>query len=261
MSPTRRTVLAGAAATGALAAGLPATAASASRGPRPTIVLVHGAFADASGWHDVARSLQRDGYTVIAPANPLRSVPGDSAYLRSILATLKGPLVLVGHSYGGFVITNASTGNANVKALVYIAAFAPDQGDTVGGLAGRFPGSRLGPPVLDIRPYPGGADGYIKTGVFREIFAGDLPRGTADFMAASQRPGDLATFDQKSGAPGWKTIPSWFQVSRDDQVIPAAAQRFMAKRAKSHISEVDASHVAMISQPRATTRVIIQAAR
>ncbi|GAA0222563.1 alpha/beta fold hydrolase [Cryptosporangium japonicum] len=238
--------------------GSAATAAGRS-GPKPTVVLVHGAFADASGWNDVARNLVRKGYPVLAPANPLRGVDADAAYVRSVLASIPGPIVLVGHSYGGFVLTNAATGNPNVKALVYVAAFAPDRGDTVGGLSARFPGSELGPAALDVRPYPGGNDGYLKPALFRSVFAADVPAGTAAVMAATQRPSELATLTQPSGAPAWKSIPSWTLVARDDRVIPAAAQRFMAQRAHSHVTEVTSSHVAMISQPGPTTAVILAA--
>ncbi|AGZ40663.1 alpha/beta fold hydrolase [Actinoplanes friuliensis] len=269
MPTTRRTVIAGSAAlaTGTLLA-TPAAAAQTrpSAKAKPTVVLVHGAFADASGWNDVARSLRHDGYPVIAPANPLRSVSADSAYLASILATLSGPLVLVAHSYGGMVITNAALGNPNVRSLVYIAAFAPDQGETLQGLQLKYPGTKLDEAALDFRPYPtpdgaGSIDGYVKTAVFREVFAGDLPRSTTDLMAASQRPGDVHTLGEPSGAPAWKSIPSWYLVARNDNLIPAAAQRFMAQRAGAHTTEVNASHVAMISQPRISADVIRHAAR
>lgn len=234
-------------------------AASGDRGPKPTIVLVHGAFADASGWNEVSRTLLRKGYPVLAPANPLRGVDSDAAYVRSVLATIDGPIVLVGHSYGGFVLTNAATGNANVKALVYIAAFAPDAGETVGELSH---GGRLGPDTLDVRPYPGGGhDGYIKQAVFREIFAADVPAGTAAVMAASQRPSELNTLGQASGEPAWRSIPSWTLVAKDDQVIPAATQRLMAKRAGARVTEVRASHVVMISKPGPTTDVILSAVK
>jgi pimeloyl-ACP methyl ester carboxylesterase len=263
MLTTRRTLIAGSAAlaTGALLAS-PASAHTR----RPTIVLVHGAFADASGWNDVAGILLRDGYPVIAPANPLRSVSSDSAYLASFLATLSGPLVLVAHSYGGMVITNAAVNNPNVKALVYVAAFAPDQGETLQQLQLKYPGSKLDETALDFRPYPtpdgvGSVDGYVKTSVFREVFAGDLPRSTTDLMAATQRPGDVHTLGEPSGAPAWKSVPSWYLVARNDNLIPAAAQRFMAKRAGARTAEVNASHVAMISQPRVTADLIKQAAR
>jgi pimeloyl-ACP methyl ester carboxylesterase len=264
MTTTRRTLLAASAATatGALI-GAPAAQAHTWPGakPKPTVVLVHGAFADASGWNDVATRLLRDGYPVIAPANPLRGVAADSAYLASVLATLSGPLVLVAHSYGGMVITNAATGNANVTALVYVAAFAPDEGDTLPGLQYRYPGSKLTPEALDYRPHGTGADAYIKKGLFRDAFAADLPKSTAALMWASQRPLHVGAFEEPSGAPAWKTIPSWYFAARNDQVIPVAAQRFMAQRARARVVEANASHVAMISQPAATVDLITRAAR
>jgi pimeloyl-ACP methyl ester carboxylesterase len=248
-------------ATGLLATPA-ASAATGTHGPKPTIVLMHGAFADASGWGDVIKRLRRKGYTTIAPANPLRGVPSDSAYIASVLANLSGPIVLVGHSYGGIVITNAATGNPNVKALVYIAAFAPDEGEPLVALQTKFPGSRLGQEALDIRQYgPHSYDGYIKADVFREIFAADLPASTTAVMAATQRPGDLATLEQPSGPPAWKAIPSWYLVAKRDQVIPAAAQRFMAERAGARTKEVNASHVAMMSRPDAAADLIVAAAR
>lgn len=245
-----------------LAAGTTGTHGVRHHKPKPTVVLVHGAFADASGWADVVSRLQRKGYPVLAPANPLRGVAADTAYLDSVLRTVSGPIVLVGHSYGGFVTTNAATGNPNVKALVYIAAFAPDDGDTVGALQGRFPGTKLTPDALDIRPLPdgAGADGYVKAALFRDIFAGDLPSRTTAVLAATQRPAEVHTLQQPSGPPAWKTVPAYTLVARDDNLIPAAAQRFMAKRAGAHTVEVRASHVAMMSRPDATTDLIVTAA-
>ncbi|MDG4798317.1 alpha/beta hydrolase [Micromonospora sp. WMMD1082] len=265
MTTTRRTLLTGSvvAAAGAVL-GAPAAQAHPRHGskPKPTVVLVHGAFADASGWNDVATRLIRDGYPVIAPANPLRSVAADSGYLASILATLSGPIILAAHSYGGIVTTNAATGNPNVKALVYVAAFAPDQGETLLGLQTKFPGSKLNEAALDFRPYGEGlVDGYIKRQFFREVFAGDVPKATAELLWAGQRPADARTLGEPSGAPAWKTIPSWYLVARNDQVLPAAAQRFMAQRAGAHVREVGASHVAMISQPAVTADLIKRAAR
>ncbi|SNS76468.1 Pimeloyl-ACP methyl ester carboxylesterase [Streptosporangium subroseum] len=262
---TRRAVLAGSAAvvTGALL-GTPAAQAHPrpEAEPKPTVVLVHGAFADASGWNDVAARLIREGYPVIAPANPLRSVATDSAYLAGILATLSGPIVLAAHSYGGIVVTNAATGNPNVKALVYVAAFAPDEGETLLGLQTKYPGSKLNEAALDFRPYGENlVDGYIKKEVFRGVFAGDVPKATTDLMWAGQRPADARTLGEPSGAPAWKTVPSYYLVARDDQVLPAAAQRFMARRAGSQVREVGASHVAMISQPAVTADLIKRAAR
>ncbi|MEV4629882.1 alpha/beta hydrolase [Micromonospora sp. NPDC049523] len=265
MKTTRRTLLAGsaAAATGALFAAPAAQAHTRpGNGPKPTVVLVHGAFADASGWNGVASRLIRDGYPVIAPANPLRGVSADSAYLASVLATLDGPLVVVAHSYGGMVTTNATTGNANVKALVYVAAFVPDHSETLLGLQTAYPGSKLDEAALDFRPYgEGHVDGYIKKAAFRDVFAADVPRATTDLMWASQRPADATTLGEPSGVPAWTTIPSWYLVARKDNVIPAAAQRFMAQRARAHTAEVSASHVAMIAQPAATAEFIKRAAR
>ncbi|HTF09847.1 MAG TPA: alpha/beta hydrolase [Asanoa sp.] len=265
MTTTRRTLLTGsvAAATGSLL-GAPAAQAHTRQGhqPKPTVVLVHGAFADASGWNDVAARLNRAGYPVIAPANPLRGVSADSAYLASILATLPGPLVLAAHSYGGMVITNAATGNSAVKGLVYVAAFAPDQGESLLALQSRFPGTELTEAALDFRPYDvDRVDGYIKKEVFHDVFAGDLRESTTDLMWASQRPADVRTLGEPSGSPAWASISSWYLVARDDKVIPAAAQRFMAQRAGARVQEVRASHVAMISQPAAAADLIQRAAR
>ena len=228
---------------------------------KPTIVLVHGAFADASGWHDVTRRLQKDDYTVIATANPLRSVSSDAAYLKSILDTIEGPVVLVGHSYGGFVMTNAAAGDPDVEALVYIAAFAPAAGDTVQSLTALNPGSGLADPAnLVVRPNGSGADGYINPAVFRDVFAADVPRDVAEVMAASQRPADLATLFEPSGTPAWATIPSWYVVASDDRTIPPATQRFMAERAGATTIEIRSSHVAMISHPKQVADVIETAA-
>ncbi|MFG1869152.1 alpha/beta fold hydrolase [Micromonospora arborensis] len=265
MTTSRRTLLAGSvvAAAGAVL-GAPAAQAHPrpSGNPKPTVVLVHGAFADASGWNDVAARLIGAGYPVIAPANPLRSVSADSAYLAGILTTLSGPIVLAAHSYGGIVATNAATGNPAVKALVYVAAFAPDQGETLLGLQTKYPGSNLNEAALDFRPYGEGlVDGYIKRQFFREVFAGDVPKAVTELMWAGQRPADARTLGEPSGVPAWKTIPSWFLVARNDRVLPAAAQRFMAQRAGAHVREVGASHVAMFSQPAAAADLIMRAAR
>lgn len=254
-------------------AGLAASGASAAsprNGPaaKPTIVLVHGAFADASGWTGVVAELQSLGYPTMAPANPLRGLPGDTAYIKSVIDQIDGPVILVGHSYGGMVITNAAVGDPDVKGLVYVAAFAPAEGDSTGGLSGMFPGSLLTPENLIIRDYPTtdpaalGLEGYINPAVFREVFAGDLSRPTAAAMAATQRPAELASLGQPSGPPAWATIPSWFIIAKNDNAIPAEAQRFMAERAGAvNTVEVRASHVAMISKPGAVTALIVQAAR
>ncbi|MHB9757421.1 alpha/beta fold hydrolase [Streptomyces sp. BYX5S] len=263
-SVPRRTILAGAAVGAAamtVAAGGPAAAGGHPSRPKPTIVLVHGAFADAGGWSRVISHLTRDGFSVIAPPNPLRGVHADSAYLAAFLDTVPGPLVLVGHSYGGVLITNAAHGNERARALVYVAAFAPDAGETVPGLQTKYPGTRLTEAALDFRPHPQGVDGYVKRSVFREVFAGDLSRADADLLWATQRPGDTATLSETSGEPAWKTVPSYYLVAGEDNLIPPAAQRFMAARAGAHTLEVRASHVAMISQPRSTAALIAKAAR
>ena len=234
--------------------------------PKPTVVLVHGAFADSSGWNEEIRQLQKDGYEVFAPANPLRGIALDAAYLRSVLATVPGPIVLVGHSYGGAVITNAASGNPNVKALVYIAAFAPDEGET---LAEAYAGSRdslLTLDALDIRPYPlpgggTGLDGYIKTDRFNEIFAADLPTRVTDVLAAAQRPLEAAVLEEETHNPAWKTIPSWFLLPLNDRVIGTDVERAMAERAGSRIVEVRASHAVLISKPANVTQLIEKAAR
>jgi pimeloyl-ACP methyl ester carboxylesterase len=224
--------------------------------PKPTIVLVHGAWADSSGFDRVVRNLHADGYEVIAVANPLRGLTTDSEYLASVLATIEGPIVIAGHSYGGVVMTNAATGNPNVKALVYIAGFAPDEGDTVGGLLAINPGSLIGPDTLVIRPYPGGVDTYIAADIFHEAVAADLSVETAAMMAATQRPVDPRILDEDSGPPAWAEIPSWYPVATEDNTLPPATQRFMAERAGATVMEVESSHVAMTSQPGRTTYLI-----
>ncbi len=247
-------------------AAVGAAPAPADAQSKPTVVLVHGAFADASGWSKVIRRLQRRGYPVIAPANPLRSVSSDAAYLRNVLSQIEGPIVLVGHSYGGFVMSNAATGNPNVKALVYIAAFAPAEGDTVQALTSQAPGSLLGPDTLTIRTFPTpdgqlAPEGYITPSAFRKVFAADLPKAQTDVMAASQRPAALATLNEPSGPPAWATIPSWYLVAGEDKTIGTANLRFMAQRIGATTVEVKgASHVVMMSHARKTTKLILAAA-
>ena len=243
------------------AAGTAGGSPSKASEPKPTIVLVHGAWADSSGWNDSIKRLQNKGYTALAVANPLRSLHGDAAYLSSVLASIAGPIVLVGHSYGGMVLTNAATGNPNVKALVYIAAFAPDQGEKQIDLILKNPGSQIGPDTLTFRPYPGGLDSYITPSVFPRVFAHDVPPRTAAVMAATQRPFDIAILEELSGPPAWKTIPSWYLVATEDRAIPPATQRFMANRAGATIAEVRSSHVPMVSRPSAVTDLILDAAR
>ena len=246
-----------------------ATAAALQTNPpkssKPTVVFVHGGWADSSGWNAEIAALQKKGYPVIAPANPLRGLTSDADYVRSVLQTIAGPIVLVGHSYGGAVISNAARGVSNVEALVYIAAFAPDAGETLEQLVTKNPGTQITPDALDTRPYPlpdgtHGIDLYIKAEIFREAFAGDLPRNTTNLMQATQRPFSVAAFTEPSGEPAWKTIPSWYLVATNDHAIPPKTQRFMAERAGATTASVRASHVPMMSQPKATTRLILRAA-
>jgi pimeloyl-ACP methyl ester carboxylesterase len=233
------------------------------QGPKPTIVLVHGAFADASGWLGVIECLERDGYNVVAPANPLRSLYGDAAYVSGVLSHISGPIVLVGHSYGGAVITNAAAGNTNVKALVYVDAFIPDVGEEVLNLTGA--GSLL-PGSIETQSYaPFGADdveAYINPAEYPSVFAGDLPLEEARAMAVTQRPLGLAAGEQPTTAAAWKTIPSWDVIGMADKVITPAQQLFMAHRAHAQITEIPgASHVSMISHPWIVARVIEAAAQ
>jgi pimeloyl-ACP methyl ester carboxylesterase len=250
---------------GGTASGQP-TAAHTDTGAKPTIVLVHGGWADSSGWNGVISRLTKAGYPVIAPANPLRGLTSDADYIRSVLQTITGPIVLVGHSYGGAVISNAARGVPNVKALVYIAAFAPETGETLQALVTKNPGTMITPAALDTRQYPlpGGGEGtdlYIKQSAFHDAFAGDLPLSTTNLMWAEQRPFSVAAFTEPSGDPAWKTIPSWYLVSTNDHAIPPATQWFMARRAHAQIESVEASHVSYISHPAGTTDLILKAAR
>jgi pimeloyl-ACP methyl ester carboxylesterase len=234
---------------------------AAAQATKPTIVLVHGGWADASSWNRVAARLQRDGYTVIAPANPLRGVKPDSEYLKSVLSSISGPVVLASHSYGGYMTTDAATGDPNVKALVYIAAFAPEEGETLSEVLARNPGSEVGGANLTLRPYPGGTDVYINPVDSHRVFCADLPARKAALMAATQRPIAAAALAEPSSVPAWKTIPSWYMVASQDHAIPPATERFMANRAHAVTVEVNSSHVAMLSHPEATTRLILAAAR
>jgi len=272
-SRTRLLVLA--AATALLASA--ATAATANTatathpvgGPKPTIVLVHGAWADSSGWDAEITTLTGLGYTVVPIANPLRGLSSDSDYVRARLAQISGPIVLVGHSYGGAVITNAARGVSNVKALVYVAAFAPGKGENLATMlpADRYPGSHLDPSKLDVVPVPNPAapggqdvDLYLKTADFRDIFAGDVSNHEAMLEAATQRPFANTAFTEQSGAPAWASIPSWDLISLEDHAISPAGQRFMAQRMHASTTTVHSAHDVMISHPFAVDLVILRAA-
>jgi pimeloyl-ACP methyl ester carboxylesterase len=235
--------------------------ASAPSGPKPTVVLVHGAWADSSGWSEVIRGLQRDDYRALAPANPLRSLAGDAAYLASFLAQEEGPFVLVGHSYGGAVITNAAAGNPEVRALVYINGFVPDVGEDILHLAGDESLISSSIEFKGFPPFgPTDADVYIKPENFRETFAGDIPRQEAAVMAITQRPLALPAAASQTTVAAWKTIPSWYLLGREDRTITPAAQQFMAERAGSQTEAIRASHLSMVSRPGAVVDLIEQAA-
>ncbi|WP_433243472.1 alpha/beta fold hydrolase [Actinomadura nitritigenes] len=267
---TRRKVLLGAATAATAALLAPAGSAGAASGhadkAKPTVVLVHGGFADASGWNGVIKRLQHDGYTTIAPANPLRGIPTDAAYIASVLKSVKGPIVLVGHSYGGAVITNAAGGDPNVKALVYVAAFAPDTGEQLGPLLDKYPGSLIGSSVQPV-PYPQpdggtGTDLYLTPDKFRAAFAADLPASTTRLMQAEQRPFAAAALTDTTKAAAWHTIPSYGLVAGNDKAIPPALERFFYQRAHARkvIEVPGSSHVPMISHPGVTARFIETAA-
>ncbi|MFE1848316.1 alpha/beta fold hydrolase [Streptomyces sp. NPDC002387] len=270
--PTRKSsaALAATAAVAALtfAATAPAEAARPAQHPappKPTVVLVHGAFADSSSWNGVIKRLRHDGYRVLAPANPLRGLANDADYLRSFLKSVPGPVVLAGHSYGGSVISQAAAGDPDVKALVYIAAFAPDKGETPAELGEKFPGATL-PTVLDEVPFPlpdgsTGTDLYIKADKFHDAFAADLPASTTDLMATTQRPVAASVFTDKPTEAAWKTIPSWDLITTQDKAIAPDEQRFMAHRAHARTTEIRSSHAVPVSHPAAVTDVIEQAAR
>jgi pimeloyl-ACP methyl ester carboxylesterase len=259
-----RSCLAAALAAVLLSATLATTPASARAGGKPTIVLVHGAFADASGFGAVTSRLQRRGYTVIAPANPLRGPARDAAYVASVMRTISRPIVLVGHSYGGAVISEAATQVTNVKALVYLDALALEAGESNLDIANRFPSKIL--PAVKPRPFPQadgseGTDLYIDPARFRSVFAADVRARTVARMASAQRPLSLAAAQEKSTEPAWKTIHSWYLVGLQDQIFPADAQRFMAKRAGAHTTEINSSHASYISHPAKVTKLILRAAR
>jgi len=253
--------------TGVAVAWAPATFANGAHGSKPTVVLVHGAWADASGWSGVVKRLQDDGYPVAAIPNQLRSLSGDAANVRAYLDTIAGPIVLVGHSYGGAVITNAATGAANVRALVYVDAFAPDQGEAVTPLAG--PDSALAvadpttvftlvPPTLPPTP---ATDLYLKESTFVRSFANGIPARDARMLAATQRPATVGALNEPSGVPAWRTIPSWYLIGSEDLIIPPTAEKAMAERAGSTISSFHAGHLGLISDPASVARIIERAAK
>ena len=250
----------------ATAAAVPeAVAAPHAAAPLPTVVLVHGAWADTGSWSDVIERLQRDGYTVDAFATPLQRLGTDSQALADYLATIAGPIVLVGHSYGGAVITDAATGNPNVKALVYIDAFAPAEGEAIGGLTGAgsvlvtHDSSELFIPV-PLAPPTATTELYLQPDAFVSYIANDLPAKKARTLAATQRPLEYGALGDASSAPAWASIPSWYEVGTLDQVITPQSQLDMAHRAGSTVVEARTGHLPMVSDPGAVTRTVEAAA-
>ncbi|WP_090791374.1 alpha/beta fold hydrolase [Asanoa ishikariensis] len=243
-----------------------ADTSAASHQTKPTVVLVHGAWADGSSWNAVVQRLHRAGYPVRVPPNPLRSLPGDSATVASFLSTITGPIILVGHSYGGAVISNSATGNTNVKALVYVDAFAPAAGETIFPLSGADSALAVDPTtVFDFVPYPGAPAGdvdlYLKRSVFLTSFANGVAPDTAALLYATQRPIAFSAGNEPSGTPAWNTIPSWYLVGTQDKIITPAQQRFMAQRAGAHTVQVRGGHLTPVSHPGAVAKLITTAAR
>jgi pimeloyl-ACP methyl ester carboxylesterase len=244
---------------------MPAFARAQAGVPPPTVVLVHGAWDRPAGWDGVAARLRAAGYPVVVPDNPLRTLSGDAAAIGRVLNGVTGPIVLVGHSYGGMVITNAALNNPRIKALVYIAAFAPDQGETALGLIARSPGSLLLPALIPV-PFIGpdhrlGVNTTINPLLFPTVFAQDAPPRAARVMAVTQRPATFASGAGKSGVPAWRTIPSWYMVARNDRIIPPAVERFMAQRAHAITVEIASSHAAPVAHPAEVANLILTAAR
>ncbi|MFJ9895958.1 alpha/beta fold hydrolase [Streptomyces sp. NPDC091280] len=228
----------------------------------PTIVLVHGAFGDSGMWKGVVSKLQAQGYTTLAVANPLRGLESDAQYAAAVTRSVDGPVVLVGHSYAGAIISRAARDASNVEALVYVAAFQPDEGESALENASRFPGAKMGPDTTVATEYEGEPELRILPEHYQDVIAGDLPAETTDVLAVTQRPVRVqALTAELSGRPAWRGLPSWAVVATQDHAIPAQAQEFMAERAGSTVVRVEASHAVSISQPDAVAEVIIEAAK
>ena len=231
---------------------------------QPTVVLVHGAWADGSSWNDVIERLQAQGVQVTAPANPLRGISIDSTYINSFLDQIPGPVLAVAHSYGGAVITNAATNANNVVGLVYVAAFVPDEGETLADIASNSKDSVVSPALRPLQyPTGEGAETAVEFTIdpadFHDVFAADLPAEQTSLMATTQRPLSALPFEEPTGVPAWKNLPSWAVVSSGDKVIGTDAVRSMAERAGATITDVGGSHVIMISKPQVVTDVILTA--
>ena len=229
-----------------------------------TVVLVHGAFAESASWNGVLSRLHAAGHPTIAVANPLRSLSGDAAHVQAVLDSVEGPVVLVGHSYGGAVISAAAAGSSAVTALVFVAAFAPQHQESIGELSGRFPGSTLGDTIHPVPLPDGSTDLYIRQELFHQQFAADLPAEEAALAAATQRPlNDVALNEGAAADPAWQHLPSWFLVPELDRNIPPQAQRFMAERAGAHgvFELAGASHALPASRPEDVADAILRAAK
>ncbi len=229
---------------------------------QPTVVLVHGAFAESGSWNGVIRLLQGQGYTAVAAANPLRSIAGDSAFVSSIVSSVKGPVILVGHSYGGAIITGAAAGNDNVKALVFVSAFAPEEGEQLADLTGKFPGSTLTGTLASVPLSDGSNDLYIRQDAYYQQFEADVPAAQAALDAATQRPIRDFAFTEPTGPATWKTIPSWFAFADQDKNIPVAVHRYMAQRANAReaVEVKGGSHSFAVVQPGIVANLIFKAA-
>ena len=232
-------------------------------GSRPTVVLVHGAFAESASWDGVITRLQGQGYTAVAAANPIRSVSGDADFLASILDAIEGPIVLVGHSYGGAVMSNAALGKGNVEALVFVGAFAPEEGENIGELSSRYPGATLGETLWTVPLADGSTDLYIRQELYHQQFAEDVPAERTALMAVGQRPLRDVAVNEASGPPAWQSVPSWFVFGELDKNIPVAAHRFMAERAGAReVVEIEgASHAVGVSRPEEVADIILRAAK
>ncbi|WP_433336294.1 alpha/beta fold hydrolase [Spirillospora sp. CA-294931] len=229
---------------------------------KPTVALVHGAFTDAGSWHGVIGDLQRHGYQVVAPANPLRGLAADSTYVANVVRGIKGPVVLAGHSYGGAVITNAARMAGNVSGLVYVAGFAPDEGESASDIDRRYPATPLKKSIVPL-PHPDGTvDLSIAPEKFPGVFAAGVPRRKAAQMAAAQRPIAVAAVEGRSGRPAWKALPSWFLIPTEDQALHPDAQADMAERAAARRTvRIKAGHAVPVSHPGKVADLVQAAAR
>jgi pimeloyl-ACP methyl ester carboxylesterase len=232
----------------------------------PTVALVHGAFADSSGWNGVIAGLTAAGVRAQAVSNPLRGIASDAAYVASAIAQIPGPVIAVGHSYGGAIITNAALPAGNVVGLVYVAAFAPDEGETLGAIEQGSTDSVLNSALLELK-YPTGAGGEtavefaIDPAEFHEAFAADVPPEDSALMAATQRPISAFGFTEPTGAPAWRTLPSWAVIATGDKAAGSDVVRQMAQRAGMTITEVEGSHVAFVTKPQPVVDAILDAIR